>query len=98
MGFKGDWNFTNIRNKIKNTFKNYLFIFKSIWEASPKYFIILIIITLVGSFLPLVSMFMLKNIINLLVYEEKNTQLFIKLILFLGISGISIITIELINK
>jgi ATP-binding cassette, subfamily B, bacterial len=87
-----------IKNKIKNTLKNYSFIFHTMWKASPHYFIILILITIIGSFLPLVSMFIMKNIIDLIVYGVKDSKIFIHLILLLALSGISIFAIEIIKQ
>lgn len=57
---------TKISGRLIRTAKNYCFILHKVWLAAPQYLIMLITIALVGAVLPIIPLFFMERVMNIL--------------------------------
>lgn len=64
----------NILLRIERVFSNYVFILKNVWQAAPSYLAILVLIAIIGAFLPVIPLFLMKLVLDLLVSGSQSQQ------------------------
>ena len=77
-----------ITKRLYRTVKNYCFILSKVWLVAPKYLIILIIIALIGAVLPIVPLFLMERVMNILVKSSGETKDYYLLVALLLMSGL----------
>ena len=58
---------TKISGRLTRTAKNYWFILQKVWLVAPKYLLMLILIALIGAVLPILPLFFMERVLNILV-------------------------------
>ncbi len=56
-----------ISGRLARTGKNYCFILQKVWLVAPKYLLMLILIALIGAVLPILPLFFMERVLNILV-------------------------------
>lgn len=74
--------------KLNRTFANYIFILKKVWEATPKYLVLLVIIAVLGAVFPIIPLLLMKIVLDLLAAGGEQSARQITLILItVGVLG-----------
>ena len=81
-------NITKSTKRLTRTVKNYCFILHKVWMVAPKYLIMLIIIALVGALLPILPLFFMEKVLNILVNSSGETKDYYWLVVLLLMSGL----------
>ncbi|CQR70263.1 Lipid A export ATP-binding/permease protein MsbA [Sporomusa ovata DSM 2662] len=77
----------SIKPKVQNYCHNYAFVFHMLWQYCRKYFILLSLASIAISMLPIGSMYLEREIINIIVYSAKQESDFIIAIIILALIG-----------
>jgi len=80
-------NITKITKRLLRTVKNYYFILSKVWMVAPNYLIILIIIALAGAVLPIIPLFFMERVMNILVNSSGETKDYYRLVVLLLMGG-----------
>ncbi len=81
-------NITKITKRLARTAKNYYFILHKVWMVAPKYLIMLIIIALVGAVLPILPLFFMERVLNILVDRSGEIKDYYWLVVLLLMGGL----------
>lgn len=77
---------TKISDRLTRTAKNYCFILQKVWLVAPKYLIMLIFIAFIGAMLPILPLFFMEKVLNILVNSsgEMKDYYWLAALLFIG--------------
>jgi ATP-binding cassette subfamily B protein len=74
-------------SRIRRVLSNYFFILKIVWKVAPGYFLLLILIAIIGAVLPLIPLFLSKTVLNILVTNDPSSENTKSIIMLLLASG-----------
>lgn len=74
-------------NRLSRTAKNYCFILQKVWMVAPKYLIMLIMIALVGAVLPILPLFLMQRVLDILVNSSGEIKEYYWLVVLLAMAG-----------
>lgn len=77
-----------ITGRLARTAKNYYFILHKVWLVAPKYLIMLIIIALIGAVLPILPLFFMERVLNILVNSSSEIKDYYWLVVLLLMGGL----------
>lgn len=77
---------TKISGRLTRTAKNYWFILQKVWLVAPKYLLMLILIALIGAVLPILPLFFMERVLNILVNSsgEREDYYWLAALLIMG--------------
>lgn len=77
-----------IIKRLARTAKNYSFILHKVWMVAPQYLIMLIIIALIGAILPILPLFFMEKVMNILVESSGEIKKYYCLVALLLVAGL----------
>lgn len=76
-----------IIKRLGRVFSNYTFILKQVWEAAPLHLSLLIVIAIISAILPLIPLFLMKEVMNVFVNGQADATTMKRIIMLLVATG-----------